>query len=80
MPHAPKRPHNLTELERVLAVKNALRYFEKKHHVTLTSEFENELDQYGHIYMYRFRPVNVPIKGFFLGLVKTNSPNPTFHR
>ena len=63
MPHAPKRPHNLTDDERKLAVKNALRYFDSTHHATLAGEFEQELEQYGHVYMYRFRPADIPIKG-----------------
>ncbi len=54
--HAPKRKHNLTVEEKKLAVKNALRYFPAEHHVLLASEFANELETYGHIYMYRFRP------------------------
>ena len=35
---------------------NALRYFEAKHHATLIKEFAHELETYGRIYMYRFRP------------------------
>lgn len=54
--HAPKRKDILTEVEKKLALKNALRYFEPKHHKTLLTEFKNELERYGRIYMYRFRP------------------------
>ena len=54
--HAPKRKQILSENERKLALKNALRYFDQKHHSTLIKEFADELDQYGRIYMYRFRP------------------------
>ncbi|WP_054852722.1 urocanate hydratase [Olleya sp. ITB9] len=54
--HAPKRKAILSKAEEKLALKNALRYFDKKHHKTLLSEFKNELDTYGRIYMYRFRP------------------------
>ena len=56
--HAPKRNLEgvLTHKERVLAIKNALRYFEPKDHVTLAAEFAAELDAYGRIYMYRLRP------------------------
>ncbi|MCQ2346806.1 MAG: urocanate hydratase [Paludibacteraceae bacterium] len=54
--HAPKRKDILTEEEKVLALKNALRYFPKKHHATLAPEFAEELRRYGRIYMYRFRP------------------------
>ncbi len=54
--HAPKRKDILTEKEKKLAIKNALRYFDKKHHSVLAPEFKEELEKYGRIYMYRFRP------------------------
>ncbi len=56
--HAPKRNIDgvLTEEEKKLAVKNALRYFPAKHHAVLAREFAEELETYGRIYMYRFRP------------------------
>ncbi|MDO4225234.1 MAG: urocanate hydratase [Bergeyella zoohelcum] len=54
--HAPKRKEILSEEEKKLALKNALRYFEPKHHKELIAEFKEELDKYGRIYMYRFRP------------------------
>jgi len=54
--HAPKRKDILTEEEKVLALKNALRYFPQKHHKVLAKEFAEELRLYGRIYMYRFRP------------------------
>jgi len=54
--HAPKRKDILTEDEKKLALKNALRYFDEKHHNTLLPEFKNELDTLGRIYMHRFRP------------------------
>lgn len=56
--HAPKRNIDgvLTESEKKLAVKNALRYFPAKHHAVLAREFAEELEAYGRIYMYRFRP------------------------
>ncbi|WP_411767378.1 urocanate hydratase [Winogradskyella sp. A3E31] len=54
--HAPKRKAILNEEETKLALKNALRYFEPKHHATLLPEFKEELETYGRIYMYRFRP------------------------
>lgn len=54
--HAPKRKDILTEDEKKLAVKNALRYFHPRHHEVLAKEFFNELQTYGRIYMYRFRP------------------------
>lgn len=54
--HAPKRKDILTKEEKKLALKNALRYFDKKHHKTLAPEFLEELNTYGRIYMYRLRP------------------------
>ncbi|MEJ6792146.1 MAG: urocanate hydratase [Lacinutrix sp.] len=54
--HAPKRKAILTKEEEKLALRNALRYFDKKQHATLITEFKNELDTYGRIYMYRLRP------------------------
>lgn len=54
--HAPKRKAILSKEEQKLALKNALRYFDKKHHKVLLPEFKQELDSYGRIYMYRFRP------------------------
>ena len=54
--HAPKRKDILTTEEKKLALRNALRYFDKKHHAELLPEFKYELDTYGRIYMYRFRP------------------------
>ncbi|WBX72515.1 urocanate hydratase [Tenacibaculum retecalamus] len=53
---APKRKDILTAEEKKLALKNALRYFDKKHHEVLLPEFSEELEKYGRIYMYRFRP------------------------
>ena len=54
--HAPKRKKILSEAEVKLALRNALRYFEPKHHSELIREFLEELDTFGRIYMYRFRP------------------------
>lgn len=54
--HAPKRKDILTAEEKVLALKNALRYFLAKFHAELAPEFAKELKDYGRIYMYRFRP------------------------
>jgi urocanate hydratase len=54
--HAPKRKEILSAEEKILALKNALRYFEAKHHAELITEFKEELEKYGRIYMYRFRP------------------------
>ena len=54
--HAPKRKEILSEEEKKLALRNALRYFEPKFHAALLPEFSEELEKYGRIYMYRFRP------------------------
>lgn len=54
--HAPKRKDILTAEEKVLALKNALRYFPAKFHAELAPEFAKELKDHGRIYMYRFRP------------------------
>ena len=54
--HAPIREDILSNSEKKLALKNALRYFDKKFHEELISEFKTELEKYGRIYMYRFKP------------------------
>ena len=54
--HAPKRKDILTREEKKLAIRNALRYFEPRHHAVLAREFAEELEKYGRIYMYRLRP------------------------
>ncbi len=56
VPHAPARPQVLDDPGRKLAIENALRYFPREWHDILASEFLNELDSLGHIYMHRFRP------------------------
>ncbi|MBL11356.1 MAG: urocanate hydratase [Euryarchaeota archaeon] len=56
VPHAPPRPQVLTDDEKKLAVRNALRYFPSEWHAELGEEFLDELDRLGHIYMHRFRP------------------------
>ncbi|MDP3354089.1 MAG: urocanate hydratase [Flavobacteriaceae bacterium] len=53
---APKRKDILNADEKKLAVRNALRYFNKRHHKVLAKEFADELKEFGRIYMYRFRP------------------------
>jgi urocanate hydratase len=54
--HAPKRKAILSEDEKKLALRNALRYFDPKDHAVLVKEFSEELEKYGRIYMYRLRP------------------------
>ena len=54
--HAPKRKKILSPEEEILAYRNALRYFDPRHHATLLPEFKHELETYGRIYMHRFKP------------------------
>jgi urocanate hydratase len=54
--HAPVRKDILSKDEKKLALRNGLRYFDRKHHAVLATEFAEELKKYGRIYMYRFRP------------------------
>jgi len=54
--HAPRRKDILTPEEKKLAIRNALRYVPKGHHAALVKEFAAELDAYGRIYMYRYKP------------------------
>ncbi len=54
--HAPKRKEILTDYEKELALRNALRYFPSELHSSLLPEFAEELESYGRIYMYRYRP------------------------
>ncbi len=54
--HAPRRKDILTQEEKKLAISNALRYFHPRHHEVLAPEFYDELQKFGRIYMYRFRP------------------------
>lgn len=54
--HAPKRKDVLSLSEKKIALRNALRYFHARHHEVLAGEFYDELEKYGRIYMYRFRP------------------------
>ncbi|MBH19190.1 MAG: urocanate hydratase [Crocinitomicaceae bacterium] len=54
--HAPNRVDSLSKKEKILALKNSLRYFPKSQHHILGKEFSEELNNYGRIYMYRFQP------------------------
>ena len=56
VPHAPNRPQVLNDAEKRLAIENSLRYFQSDWHEELGSEFLRELEEFGHIYMHRFRP------------------------
>ncbi|MGD1945570.1 MAG: urocanate hydratase [Croceivirga sp.] len=53
---APKRKDILSNDEKKLAIRNALRYFPKAWHKELAYEFAQELEEYGRVYMYRFKP------------------------
>ena len=55
--HAPKRRGILNREEKKLALRNALRYIPAEHHPILSKEFVAELEAYGRIYMYRYKPV-----------------------
>ncbi|KAF7490140.1 Urocanate hydratase [Sarcoptes scabiei] len=66
LPHAPKRIHDLNDDDKRLAIKNSLRYFPPNLHSILCVEFQQELENYGHIYMYRFRP-KFPLKAYPIG-------------
>jgi urocanate hydratase len=56
--HAPRRVIEgvLSDEDKVLAIRNALRYFPAAWHAELAPEFADELGRYGRIYMHRFRP------------------------
>ena len=54
--HAPRRKDILNDAEKRLALRNALRYIPRHLHATLAGEFADELQRYGRIYMYRYRP------------------------
>jgi urocanate hydratase len=56
VPHAPVRRPGLNQQEKKQAIRNALRYIPESLHEKLAPEFADELAQYGHIYMYRFKP------------------------
>ena len=72
VPHAPSRPQVLNEIEKTLAIRNALRYFPKEWHAELGKEFLSELEEFGHIYMHRFRP-DYEMQARPLGFYNANS-------
>ena len=53
---APRREAHLTQADKELAIRNALRYIPQQHHAQMAVEFAQELEQTGRIYGYRFRP------------------------
>lgn len=64
VPHAPVRTPHLSEAERRRAIANALRYFPTELHASLAPEFAQELADFGHIYMYRFRPTTYAMRAY----------------
>ena len=56
--HAPKRKDILNSVEKQLALKNSLRYFEPEHHKELINEFKEELETYGRIYIHQSGLIN----------------------
>ena len=60
--HAPPRRQILTKKEKKLALQNALRYFPAEHHVTLAPEFLQELETFGRIIMWRYRPTEYEMR------------------
>ena len=60
--HAPKRRQVLTPKEKQLALRNALSYFDKKNHTLLAKEFADELNSFGRIVMWRYRPTEYEMK------------------
>ena len=71
--HAPNRRQILTNQEKKLALKNALRYFDVKFHPTLITEFLNELESFGRITMQRFRPTEYNMKAYPINAYPANS-------
>ena len=62
--HAPNRRQILSRDEKILALRNALRYHLPEHHEVLIPEFLEELNTYGRIIMRRFRPTTFPIRAY----------------
>ena len=71
--HAPNRRKILQDDEKILALKNALRYFDKKLHQDLVTEFLEELDTFGRITMQRYRPTEYEMKAYPIEAYPTNS-------
>ena len=71
--HAPKRRQILSISEKRLALKNALRYFPAHLHEVLAPEFGNELDEYGRIWMMRYRPTEYEMKAYPIQSYPTKS-------
>ena len=71
--HAPNRRQVLSKEEKKLALKNALRYFEVRHHKELALEFADELETYGRIWMMRYRPTEYEMKAYPIDAYPTKS-------
>ena len=71
--HAPARRKVLNKSEKILALKNALRYFEPQHHNLLAKEFLAELDSFGRITMQRLRPTEYEMKAYPIDAYPTKS-------
>ena len=71
--HAPNRRQVLSKEEKKLALKNALRYFDVKHHEELALEFADELETYGRIWMMRYRPTEYEMKAYPIDAYPTKS-------
>ncbi|XP_064488264.1 urocanate hydratase-like [Ornithodoros turicata] len=73
LPHAPVRSAPLSNEERQIALRNALRYFPASVHAVLAPEFAQELKDYGHIYMYRFIP-DIPMRAYPINVYPAKTP------
>ena len=71
--HAPNRRQVLSKEEKRLALKNALRYFDARHHKELALEFADELETYGRIWMMRYRPTEYEMKAYPIDAYPTKS-------
>ena len=72
--HAPNRRQILSHDDKQLALRNALRYFDPKHHGSLLPEFLDELNSYGRIIMRRFRPTTYEMKAYPLEAYPAKTP------
>lgn len=71
--HAPARRQILSNKEKKLALRNALRYFPENLHGELAKEFVEELETYGRIWMMRYRPTEYTIHAYPLDAYPTKS-------
>ncbi len=71
--HAPARRQILSNKEKKLALRNALRYFPEDLHDELAKEFVDELETYGRIWMMRYRPTEYTIHAYPLDAYPTKS-------